>query len=203
MNVVTCTRVADGSSDRVLIPILQRLLDTHCPRPTRLNFALGLAPSSRTLADRITSTLNLYPCDYLFVHRDAERESADDRRGEIESAWALQSRSGALMTVVPVRMTEAWLLLDEVAIRAAAGNPNGRISAGQPAASRIKQLTNPKQILFEVLCRVSALPTSRLRRFDAGARRHGVAELMEGLALLRQLPSFSRLEAQVAQAFTV
>ena len=203
MAVVTCTRVADGSSDRVLIPILQWLLDTHCPSPTRLNFAQGVPTGSLTLADRITSTLDLLPCDYLFVHRDAERESADTRRVEIESAWATQSRSGSVITVVPVRKTEAWLLLDELAIRAAAGNPNGRAPTGLPAASRIEQLVDPKEFLFEVLIRVSELPPNRLRKFDPGAKRHRVAELMDDYAPLRQLPSFSRLEAQVAQAFQV
>ena len=203
MAVVTCTLVADGTSDRVLIPILQWLLDEHCPGPTRLNFAQGIPTGSRTLADRITSTLDLFPCDYLFVHRDAERDSPVVRQAEIERAWTTLSRSGSLITVIPVRMTEAWLLLDEAAIRAAAGNPNGRAPTGLPAASGIEQIPDPKEFLFDVLIRVSELAPHRLRRFDPGAKRHRVAELMDGFARLRQLPSFMRLEAQVAQAFLV
>jgi hypothetical protein len=34
--------------------------------------------------------------------------------------------------VVPVRMTEAWLLADEFAIRSAPGNPNGTQSLDLP-----------------------------------------------------------------------
>lgn len=201
MAVVTCTLVTDGTSDRVLIPILQWLLDTHCPSPTRLNFAQAMPTGTRTLSDRIASALDLFPCDLLFVHRDAERDSLDARQLEIETAWATQTRSGVLITVIPVRMTEAWLLLDEVAIRAAAGNPNGQGLAGLPAASRIEQIPDPKEVLFDLLRRLSGLPTGRLRKFDPGARRHRIADLMQSFALLRELPSFARLETQVQKFF--
>lgn len=203
MAVVTCTLVADGSSDRVLIPMLQWLLDIHCPSPTRLNFAQGIPTGARTLSDRMASALDLFPCDLLFVHRDAERDSLDARQLEIERAWATQTRSSSLITVIPVRMTEAWLLFDEVAIRAAAGNPNGRGPAGLPAASRIEQIPDPKEVLFDLLIRLSGLPAICLRKFDPGARRHRIADLMDSFAPLRELPSFARLEAQVAQVFQV
>lgn len=201
MAVITCTLLADGTSDRVLIPILQWLLDTHCPSPTRLNFAEGIPPGSRTLSDRISSALNLFPCNFLFVHRDAERDSPVARQSEIERAWTTQTRSGELIAVIPVRMTEAWLLLDEQAIRAAAGNPHGRAPAGLPPANRVEQIPDPKEVLIDILVRLSGLPAGRLRRFDPGARRHRIADLMDSFAPLRDLPSFSRLEAKVAQAF--
>jgi hypothetical protein len=37
-----------------------------------------------------------------------------------------------VVCVVPVRMMEAWLLIDEMAIRRVAGNPNGRIPIELP-----------------------------------------------------------------------
>ena len=64
--------------------------------------------------------MDLYPCQILFIHRDADKESWENRCTEIE--WAVQAARGAgslprHVRVVPVRMTEAWMLADERALR--------------------------------------------------------------------------------------
>src|SRR5690606_18674132 len=79
------------------------------------------------LVERLTSSVRLYPCDVLVVHRDAERDPVDLRLAEIERARSSARIEGSLVPVVPVRMTEAWLLFDESAIRRAADNPNGTV----------------------------------------------------------------------------
>ena len=107
--VVTCTLLADGSSDQVLLPILQWLLDNHCNSITRLRFANPLQTASRGLQERISAALDLYPCHVLFVHRDAERDEPTNRQQEIERAWHIVEREQHLVTVVPVRMTEEEL----------------------------------------------------------------------------------------------
>ncbi len=199
--VVTSTLLADGSSDQVLLPILQWLLDRHCPQPSRMHFASDLVSNSRTLADRIGIALDCFPCDLLFVHRDAERESPHVRQLEIERAWQLQQAAGKLVTVIPVRMTEAWLLLDDAAIRRAAGNPNGQMALELPPPARAELAPDPKELLFDALRRASGLSPSRLRRFRPEAARRRIAELTQSFDGLRALPSFARLEAQVQQAF--
>ena len=90
MDVLTCTLMADGASDRVLIPKLQWLLDRHCPSACALNFAERRSSRSNSLGDRITAALADYPCNLLFVHRDAEAEAdaPASRQQEIEAAWA-------------------------------------------------------------------------------------------------------------------
>lgn len=83
------TLVGDGSSDRCLLVILRRLvgeiagdlvIESHWadlwmadPRPSRL-------------ADRVKVALSYYPCDLLFVHRDAERDDYQKRLAEIQGA---------------------------------------------------------------------------------------------------------------------
>lgn len=88
MDVLICTLMADGASDRVLIPKLQWLLDRHCPSACALNFAERLSSRSNSLGDRITADLADYPCDLLFVHHDAEADAPASRQQEIEAAWA-------------------------------------------------------------------------------------------------------------------
>ena len=75
------------------------------------------------LRRRIEASLELYPCDLLFVHRDAENRPIDQRAAEIVTA--AEGLQFPIVRVIPVRMMEAWLLTDEGAIRSAAGNPNG------------------------------------------------------------------------------
>ncbi|MGH9764618.1 MAG: hypothetical protein ACREDR_41175 [Blastocatellia bacterium] len=130
MTEIRYTLVADGSSDRALIPILNWLLLQYHPGiPIQAEWAdlRRLAARPRGLSERIRQSIDLYPCDILFVHRDAERETRESRVAEINTA--IQDIRGLpdSIRVVPVRMQEAWLLFDEPAIRSAAGNPGDDI----------------------------------------------------------------------------
>ena len=117
------TLLADGSSDRVLIPLLCWCLRRAGLENISSEWAdAGRMPVARDLAERVAHAVDLYPCDLLFVHRDAEGEDPAVRRDEIRRAASALKYS--LVPVIPVRMTEAWLLFDERAIRLAAGNPN-------------------------------------------------------------------------------
>ena len=55
----------------------------------------------------------MYPCDLLFVHRDAERESIEQREKEIRESLekSAMERTPPVVRVIPVRMQEAWLLV--------------------------------------------------------------------------------------------
>ena len=130
--------MADGASDRALLPVLRWLLRQHCENlPIQPGFSdlRRLRKPPRRLAERIERSIELYPCDLLFVHRDAETESIDKREEEIRAALEESARGkmAPVICVVPVRMQEAWLLIDETALRRAAGNP--------PAAGRWTCLT--------------------------------------------------------------
>lgn len=201
MPALTSTLVADGSSDRVLIPLLELLLDEHCPGPYRSPHFVEL-PAGLPLIDRIRQALDLYPCDLLFVHRDAEKESPASRVEEIRDALARFGSAPVSVAIVPVRMTESWLLVDEKAIRTAAGNPSGKVVLNLPSTARIESLPDPKQVLFDALRTASELPPSRLRKFNPEGKRHRVTDLMDSLDRLRRLPSFQHLEHQLQKHFT-
>ena len=198
------TLLADGPSDRALVPILRWILRQHCGNvPLQPAFAdlRHLPKPTRKLVERIDRSIALYPCDLLFVHRDAETKSIAAREEEIGAAVAGSEKGGTLpvVCVVPVRMQEAWLLIDETALRTAAGNPAGRRPLEMPDVKRLEDLPDPKRILHEVPGRASELGGRRLKRFqrDLGSRAHQVAERIEDFGPLRDLAAFRRLESRV------
>ncbi len=194
------TLVSDGSSDRMLVPLLDWLLSQHSARPFRPQWAdlAWTQPPPRTLADRVVGALAMYPCDLLFVHRDAEKDSLEDRRSQLESALSMLPPPPRV-PVIPVRMTEAWFLFDENAVREAAGNPNGQEPLSLPLLSEIESLRDPKSALTRVLECASGLPARRLKRFRPGVAFHRLATLIDDFTPLRVLPAFQALEADIAK----
>ena len=83
-----------------------------------------------------------------------------------------------VVCVVPVRMQEAWLLIDEAALRRAAGNPNGTQPLAMPDVQRLEELTDPKQLISELLRQASELQGRRLERFNWRSSVHRVAEMI-------------------------
>jgi hypothetical protein len=65
--------VADGTSDRVLLPILTWSLKQHDVDTVMAQWAdLSRIHRPPDLRGRLKAALDLYPCDVLFVHRDSE-----------------------------------------------------------------------------------------------------------------------------------
>lgn len=142
MNPFRYTLVADGPSDRALLPIINWVLATT---PLTAGIAEQMADFRHltnpptTLVARIRLALMQYPCDLLFIHRDAEAERREVRAEEIRMA----SEAAAAPTwvpVVPVRMTEAWLLIDDGAIRRSADNPNGTARLPLPGIGALEAI---------------------------------------------------------------
>jgi hypothetical protein len=196
MSRIRYTLLSDGSSDRVLMPILDWLLYRLCPRcavdPQWADLR-SLRNPPRRLSERIKLALELYSTDLLFIHRDAEKASYQVRKQEIITALASQNETAAVC-VIPIRMQEAWLLIDEMAIRKAAGNPNGGISLQLPAISSIEDLPNPKEMLHDLVCRASGRSGVRLKKLKPYQYVHRIPEFVEDFSSLRALQAFLSLE---------
>ena len=207
MQTLRYTLLADGSSDRALLPILTWLLRQCCGAiPIQAEFAdLRRLPSPpKQLSERINRSVELYPCDLLFVHRDAENAPIEEREAEIHKAIEESSVEGSvrLVCVVPVRMQEAWLLIDEAALRRAAGNPNGTQPLAIPEVQTLEELADPKQLIRELLHQASELRGRRLERFNWRLSVHRVAEMIGDFSLLYKLAAFRRLAAEVERVAT-
>jgi len=203
MPELECSLLSDGSSDTLLLPILEWVVRQHAAEVNvQCRWAdLRRLPNPPTALDlRIRKAIELYPCDVLFIHRDAESQPPDFRYQEIQDAVAnarLRGFSSPHMCVVPVRMTEAWLLLDEAAIRRAAGNPHGRIDLDMPGPGRVESIPDPKATLHDLLTRASGRCGRRRKKFRPGVEAHRVTEHMTDFSCLRALQGFQRLETGV------
>lgn len=196
---ISSTLLSDGSSDAALIQIVQWTLDRHSgnatvqpPKHAKLGM---LRKPPRSLAHRIEAAIQYYPCDILFVHRDAEKSTQKKRLQEIAhaaNANLLSSPQFEFVGVVPVRMTEAWLLGHLGAIRKAAGNPHGSMGLDVPALSQLEWVPDPKQLLHAALRKASGLTGRRLKRFKPGKASHRICDHINSFEHLLRLPAFRR-----------
>lgn len=197
------TLLCDGSSDRALIPILNWLLRIHltdCAIQWRWADLRRIDKLQRNTFDqRIKLSLDLYPCDLLFIHRDAEKEPHERRIEEIRTALQCISPYPTIpvICVVPVRMTEAWLLFDMMALRKAASNPNGKTVLQLPDLRKLENEPDPKEVLYELLRQASDLSSRRLKKFSPSERIHRVSELIDDFSPLRALSAFQVLEFEL------
>lgn len=201
--VLRHTLVSEGTTDASLVPII----DWTLKEQTGERLVQGtqatlwrLPKPPRGLPQKITKALELFPCDVLFVHRDADTATREDRTQEIHAALTKAQASGIqlpVVAVVPVRMLEAWLCFDEAAIRKAAGNPNGAETLALPDLKRAELRPDPKSDLQKALRTASDLQGRRLKKFDTARAFHRIVDYIEDFTPLRQLPAYRAFEATV------
>lgn len=213
MTRLNCALLGDGSFDRNLIPVLKWLIHNVSDKHQKnieieafnyLDISMYRIPD-KTLKTRIACIIEgkeqgIFDFNLLFVHRDAETEVWQMRRNEIEQAIQSTDISIPWVAVVPVRMTEAWLLLEEHAIRKAAGNRNGSMSLNIPAIRTLERLPDPKQELYDLLRQASGARGRDLKKFNAAKAAHLVAEYISDYTPLYQLPAFAQLEIELEAA---
>ena len=152
--IVRFLLICEGSSDDALVHHIQRLLIQHGATE-----ADGISSHFGTsLTEKVKQGLDLSAePDLLFVHRDADHHRGTPAAGaarryeEITIAVQSLNHDGPYVRIIPVRMTEAWLLLNESEIRRVAGNPGSRYDLGLPVVQRIENIPDPKRLLKEVL----------------------------------------------------
>jgi len=197
------TLLSDGSTDRVLMPILTWLLHQHLPNlAVQARWAdLGrLRRPPKRAHEKIQKAVDLYPCNMIFVHRDGETASVQDRQNEVGDAVTLASRTATVppaVAVVPVRMIEAWLLVDAPAIRAAADNPNGSVNLSLPRPEDVENIPDPKAMLSGLILEATELGTHRRRRFDVSIAIQRIPRYIDDFSPLRDLPAFAALETRI------
>ena len=202
MDDIRFTLSSDGPSDAVLLHHLQWLLRQHLHEKTTIQSQWAdlrsVGDKPKRLSEKISVALKLYPCDLLFVHRDAEKQEPSDRFKEISKAMAEIEVAIPYICVVPIRMTEAWLLFDEKAIRRASGNPNGKAPIEIPCAD-VERLADPKDFLNKVLRGASSLHGRKLRSFDPRNSMHRIADYIDDFSPLRSVSAFNTLERDLVK----
>ena len=206
MSELTYTLVSDGSSDTALMPILEWLLKANglvCAIQGEWADLRRLRRAPASLDTRIATAVELFPCELLFIHRDAETEPYDVRQNEVRQAVTAAlgaNQQPSWLAVIPVRMHEAWLLFDENAIRRAAGNPSGRVPLYLPKLGDCEALPDPKDVLHELIREASELGARRRAKLRVGQMALRVAEYIRDFAPLRALTAFAALEGELQAA---
>ena len=199
--------LGEGSSDSLLIPPIRWLLsDLDSTREFRIEQIdlRVLRHPPRSLDERIAAACREAPRNLLLVHRDADASNARRRYDEIDRAVEKASAKEpavvnvAIVPVVPVRMTEAWLLIDEAAIRKAARSAGSRVSLDMPSIGAIETLPDPKRHLDDLLLAASETTGRRRRRFRPERSRHDIAAFIEDWHALDDLVAFRELRTRLA-----
>jgi hypothetical protein len=210
MNHLSYTLLSDGSSNKVLLPIINWLLHEYLPSIAIQGEWADLRrlrnpPPQSDIPERIRLSIDLYPCDLLFIHRDAERTSIDERINEIDNAVQIAKTRFSVpptIPIVPVRMLEAWFLFDISAIRSASGNPSGTQPLALPSFVTIENLPDPKEMLYNLLCEASGLRGRRLKSFNPRSAFHLIPCCIDDFSQLRSLTAFSKLESNIKQTIS-
>lgn len=189
----------DGTSDRILVPVVEWLLSEKLgQRPFTVRIAEGLPPWREGLTARIKFAHAMYPSDALLIHRDSENTAWNvrvDQIGEAVDGTGLTN----WIPIVPVRMSESWFLFDGHAIRRAAGNSSSRLKLNLPPKIRWSLEVDPKNVLFSAIRLASGHTGRKLQKLDMNAARARIAELVEDFSYLRGVDSFDQFEASLDQ----
>ncbi|WFE67159.1 DUF4276 family protein [Micromonospora sp. WMMD714] len=194
--------VAEGSSDAPLAELIESLflergIEVRLSQP---DFSL-LGKVHKDVRSRVAAGLRLVgaPVDLVVVHRDADNAGHDARLREITGAIGSLDVASALIPVIPVRMTEAWLLLDETTIRLVAGNPTGRMGLTLPKRHEVEALADPKEMLRTCLLAASG-ETGRRReavRKRFNQHRRQLLQLLDPSGPVARLDSWKRLREDI------
>ena len=196
--------VAEGTSDEPLAEIVEDLFRA-CGLEVRISspdYSLLGARVGKGLADRfVAGDRLLTDVAVVVAHRDVDNTDRATRLREMSSALERSGLDVPLVPVIPVRMTEAWLLLDEQAIRRVAGNPNGRRDLGLPNTAEVERVADPKSILRDAILDAAAVSGRRrdrlARRFDVNRRL--LLESARYGGQLAQLAGWRALQSDVAR----
>lgn len=185
--------VADGGTDLLLVPVIQWAVHRLDPGVEILE------PEFRKRQGSVVEFLATYSTGAMLVlvHRDSENFTLDERRREFETVERQD-----FVPVVPVRMSEAWLLFDGPAIAKAAGSPTSQVPV--PGVAQIENIPDPKGLLDELLFRAAGAPTGRHgRRFmrDIVRRRVSVAEYITDYSPLENVPAFRSFQEALAERY--
>lgn len=124
MELIRYTLIADGSSDKVLMNVIKWLLDDLYPEiPNKGTFGdfrnLRNPPKKGDVKRQVQYAQHFYPFDILFYHRDAESNKnniVEERIAEIIEQLE-EDIIPKTVCIIPIKMMENWLLLDETAIK--------------------------------------------------------------------------------------
>lgn len=196
MRYVQFVYLREGSADEPLLAHLEALLVREGADEVLGEVRPYRGSVSEKLAEFLAEEL---PVDLIFLHRDADRAGHVARESEVYEAAASLPGCPPVVPVVPTTMTEAWLLVDETAIRAIAGNPKGSMDIGLPPLHGIEGVADAKARLKQCIGVASGATGAELARLNGqySSNRAALLSRLNPDGRVRHLPSWVRLEEDV------
>lgn len=190
---LTWSIVADGGTDLMLVPVIQWAIHRIDPDVEILE------PEFRKRRGSVEDFLRTYNSGAMvvFVHRDSENLTLENRLREFHGVTRAD-----VVPVVPVQMSEAWILFDGAAVAKAAGSPAAEVVA--PVVAEIENIRNPKARLDELLFRAAGWPAGRRgRNFrrSIAKRRVNVAAHIADYSPLEGVLAFRRFQEVLAERY--
>ena len=141
--------------------------------------------------------------DLAIIHRDGDRDGREARLDEIRRAVESVMLESAFAAVIPIRMTEAWLVLDEMALRTVAGNPNSKVPLPIPGAAEAERIADPKALLRDILVAAAELTGRKRRIFQTHFPNHRrlLLQRLSADGPVRKLRSWKDFDRDVREAF--
>ena len=194
--------IAEGTSDFPLADSIEALfLDRGISISLRKPDFELLGRVGKDVRSRVAAGLSLThgDVDVIVIHRDADNVGAGPRRAEIEAGVRAARAECPIVPIIPVRMTEAWLLLDEAAIRHVAGNPRGRQPLSLPAIAEVERKADPKTFLAERILEASNVTGRRRERLKNrfNQNRRQLLERLDRGGPVNQLAGWQALVADI------
>ena len=198
--------IGEGSSENALISHLENVcLELGADEVTgiELDFRRLPEPIKKTVAAKLSAAMQLEPrADLFLIHRDADSRDPQPRYVEIADAVTKCQCQKPWVAIVPVQETEAWLLLDEDAIRRVANKPHGRGSLDLPSPHEVEGKANPKELLQQAIATASETAGDRRRETNANfpENRRILLQSLSVHGPIRQLPAWKRMYADIGNA---
>jgi hypothetical protein len=206
---------AEGPTDhRFLKPLLRRVCENLCAwrgrAPVELPETLELHSPPRFRGERRDRRIleaarhALGAWNVLFVHADGDGDCQRARVERVDPGLtlireAIQDERLKGIAVIPVRETEAWVLPDGDALRAALGVTSPNNALGVPGRPReVERVLDPKQALEKIWDSLSRSRRRRGRR-DLRSFLQAIGERVS-LDVLRQIPAYQEFEKELTDA---
>jgi len=222
MTVLVLALYAEGRTDESFLPIvIQRTAEEVLARYGRtvvdvlepINLNHGIDRQFETREERILEAARRASGYHaLIIHADADyptQERALQERylpGEVrvrELRDVGESVCGNLIPIVPIQMTEAWMLADPKALCNVIGVQSSPQALGIPAhPHQVESDPNPKRTLHEVLERARAQRPRRRRRVNLSSIYEPLARQID-LAKLVGVPAYARFLSDLTATFRV
>ena len=206
---------AEGPTDhRFLGSVLNRLCTEICQSHGRAPVDIGEVLELHSLpgsqqqsrAERISAAAREAATAWhiLFIHADADADAKAARQQRVQPAMDKLMATGEfsahdIVAVIPVRMTDAWMLADPDALRKALHLVEN-LDLELPTRTReLERLTEPKAQLQQITRRSSTRKRQRRRRdpLDSLPRQLGNSISLD---CLRRLPAFQIMERELRQS---